>query len=390
MPTLEDIYAKYRNMPRGMTGEDRPIPLDPQTLQPLPEPSILGQDTPQMPKQSFGSMLGQQARGLLGNQDLALALLANSGYSPEKRSFGQVFGQSALQANEMKQGREDNDFKRQYMTAQLQRLQQQGASPFGAISPDKFTAESIAQFEKTGKYSDLVQAPMQRQQIDTAQIRNDQYRRSLKTDAERRVFDDIMRQNYDVVESGGVQNVVRKGPEPNIRPLNTLANEAGAAATIKAAEAQAGAIGAGQGGVIADIQKKGANAKTINGVLDIADPLIDAATGSLVGAGADKLAAAFGKAPEGAQAIAQLQVLQAGLMLNQPRMEGPQSDRDVELYRQAAGSLGDPTVPRETKKAALRTIRMLQDKYTARSQQPFQLNPGSKELTYDPATGTFK
>jgi hypothetical protein len=44
-------------------------------------------------------------------------------------------------------------------------------------------------------------------------------------------------------------------------------------------------------------------------------------------------------------------------------MEGPQSDRDVQLYREAAGQLGDPSVPRETKKAAIQTIRRLQQVY---------------------------
>lgn len=113
--------------------------------------------------------------------------------------------------------------------------------------------------------------------------------------------------------------------------------------------------------------KKAASAGTVLGMLDLADPLIDAATGSLVGAGRDALAQAFGAAPEGAQAIAQLRVLQAALMTNMPRMEGPQSDADVKLYREAAGQIGDPTVPGQIKKAAVRTIRQLQQQYAARA-----------------------
>lgn len=116
--------------------------------------------------------------------------------------------------------------------------------------------------------------------------------------------------------------------------------------------------------------KKAMNAGTVLGMLDLADPLIDAATGSLVGAGRDALAQAFGAAPEGAQAIAQLRVLQAALMTNMPRMEGPQSDRDVDLYRQAAGQIGDPAVPSQIKKAAVRTIRALQQQYAAAGQPP--------------------
>jgi hypothetical protein len=136
------------------------------------------------------------------------------------------------------------------------------------------------------------------------------------------------------------------------------------------------AAGEAQGGSV----KKATAATSILGMLDLAGPLVDAATGSLAGAGADKLAAAFGKAPSGAEAIAQLKVLQAGLMLNMPRMEGPQSDRDVELYREAAASLGDPTVPRPIKKAAIKTIRDLQQRYKAAGSQVPQILPnGSPE-----------
>jgi uncharacterized protein (UPF0147 family) len=54
-------------------------------------------------------------------------------------------------------------------------------------------------------------------------------------------------------------------------------------------------------------------------------------------------------------------------MTSMPRMEGPQSDRDVELYSKAAGQIGDPNVPRDIKKAAVKTIRALQDKYVDRA-----------------------
>jgi hypothetical protein len=44
-------------------------------------------------------------------------------------------------------------------------------------------------------------------------------------------------------------------------------------------------------------------------------------------------------------------------------MEGPQSDKDVALYREMAGRIGDPTVPAAEKRAAVATIRSLQQKY---------------------------
>jgi hypothetical protein len=149
--------------------------------------------------------------------------------------------------------------------------------------------------------------------------------------------------------------------------LATLDQNAAAAERLKGAEAEGGAAGKARGEITGGALTKGSNANTVTGMLDIADPLIEAATGSIAGAGRDKLAAAFGIAPQGAQAIAQLKVLQAGLMTNMPRMEGPQSDADVLLYREAAGQIGDPAVPREIKKAAVTTIRRIQEKYKERA-----------------------
>jgi hypothetical protein len=44
-------------------------------------------------------------------------------------------------------------------------------------------------------------------------------------------------------------------------------------------------------------------------------------------------------------------------------MSGPQSDKDVLLYREMAGQVGDSTLPVETRKAALETIRQIQERY---------------------------
>lgn len=161
-----------------------------------------------------------------------------------------------------------------------------------------------------------------------------------------------------IADIAGVKSLVDR-VNASVTPLSSLDREAGAQATLNQAKAEGTAMGETKG----SIAKKAVNANTVIGMLDIADPLIDAATGSMAGAARDKLAAVFGEAPKGAQAIAQLKVLQAGLMTNMPRMEGPQSDRDVDLYREAAGQIGDPMVPAQIKKAAVMTIRALQNKY---------------------------
>ena len=46
-----------------------------------------------------------------------------------------------------------------------------------------------------------------------------------------------------------------------------------------------------------------------------------------------------------------------------PKMSGPQSDKDVAMYRQMAGAIGDPTIPADQKLAAMQTIREIQNRY---------------------------
>lgn len=105
------------------------------------------------------------------------------------------------------------------------------------------------------------------------------------------------------------------------------------------------------------------NAGAALAIIEQAEKLIGGATGSYAGAAADKGAQLFGFSPDGADVIAQLQALEGALMLKQPRMEGPQGVLDVQLYKQMAGKIGDPTVPVSQKKAALAVIKRLHNRY---------------------------
>lgn len=98
-------------------------------------------------------------------------------------------------------------------------------------------------------------------------------------------------------------------------------------------------------------------------LLDEAEKLLPRATGSAAGAGVDALAASVGQSTAGAQATAQLQTIAGQLTSKMPRMQGPQSDKDVQLYQQMAGDLANPNKPVATRMAALRTIRVLNEKY---------------------------
>lgn len=118
--------------------------------------------------------------------------------------------------------------------------------------------------------------------------------------------------------------------------------------------------------------KREQQAQNALGIIDEAAKLIDKGTSSYLGAGIDQAARVFGAAPAGAQAAAQLKALEGALMMAQPRMEGPQSDKDVALYRQMAAQIGDSTIPAESKKAALQVIRGLHARYSAGAGGPAQ------------------
>lgn len=98
-------------------------------------------------------------------------------------------------------------------------------------------------------------------------------------------------------------------------------------------------------------------------ILDQAQPLLQQATNSTAGNAIDKLGQLLGVSTKGAEAGAQLKALQGALVAKMPKMSGPQSDKDVLLYREMAGQIGDPTIPREQRLAAMQTIRQLNEKY---------------------------
>lgn len=85
-------------------------------------------------------------------------------------------------------------------------------------------------------------------------------------------------------------------------------------------------------------------------------------TSSGVGSMADSGAAFFGKTLPGADVAAQLDVVSADIVKNVPRFEGPQSDKDVEQYKSAAGRVADRTLPVSQRLAAAQEVKLLQSR----------------------------
>lgn len=95
-------------------------------------------------------------------------------------------------------------------------------------------------------------------------------------------------------------------------------------------------------------------------------------TGSGVGTAVDYLGSLIGKSPDGAAEAQSLKAVAGALTSKMPRMEGPQSDRDTLLYKQMAAEVGDSTLPREQRIAALDKVKDLWLTYERLNQDVFE------------------
>ena len=127
------------------------------------------------------------------------------------------------------------------------------------------------------------------------------------------------------------------------------------------------------------------NMQGIGGIIQTADDILsgktrsesgvtspaDTPTQSGLGTAVDVVGGFFGASPQGSVQAQQLKALGGALTAKMPRMQGPQSDRDVVLYRQMAAEIGDSTVPIARRKAALDTVKQLWAKYEHLNQEAF-------------------
>ena len=89
--------------------------------------------------------------------------------------------------------------------------------------------------------------------------------------------------------------------------------------------------------------------------------LIDQSTGSGAGRLYDIGAGFVGQAPEGAIAAGQLEPIADLVLKMVPRFEGPQSDKDTQSYKAAAGQLANSSLPTKIRKAAANEIIRLME-----------------------------
>lgn len=113
-------------------------------------------------------------------------------------------------------------------------------------------------------------------------------------------------------------------------------------------------------------------ADTIISLANEASDILKNASSGLIGSLKTSAADAAGVSTKASQADARLNVISGQLVMNMPRMEGPQSDADRLLYQKMAGDIANPKLPRETREAALQTMIGLQKKYATPQQAPAQ------------------
>lgn len=139
------------------------------------------------------------------------------------------------------------------------------------------------------------------------------------------------------------------------------------ATEVAANDAQrARAVGTANADVGRDTAKQGA-AKLAGqmgaGVDRALELLKQGPTASGAGSLMDSTASFFGKSTKGADLASQLDTISGWLTSNVPRMEGPQSDKDVANYRIMAAAVGDRTKPVSQRIAAAEELKGLQAKY---------------------------
>jgi hypothetical protein len=132
-------------------------------------------------------------------------------------------------------------------------------------------------------------------------------------------------------------------------------------------------------------------------ILDSKDPATGAPTekptGSGIGSLVDTAGRFIGVNPSGSVPAAKLKTLSATLTSKAPRFEGPQSDKDVKLYSEMMGMVGDDTKTVAERVAAAQTAYSLHVKYDKPGGSAAPANAPaapSRVRKYNPETGKIE
>jgi len=159
--------------------------------------------------------------------------------------------------------------------------------------------------------------------------------------------------------------IVRAADDPALQGRLSAAQAAGRATGQATAERSFNMEGIG--GIIQQAEDILRGVRRQGGVEVPAETPTQSGVGTLV----DIAGGFVGMSPAGAAEAQQLKAIGGALTAKMPRMQGPQSDRDVILYREMAAMVGDSTVPIARRLAALETVKQLWAKYETQNPDAF-------------------
>jgi hypothetical protein len=182
------------------------------------------------------------------------------------------------------------------------------------------------------------------------------------------IINNLRRENPNLSYSQALmqaQGLARQGlgfdASGNVAPVGGLTESKGA---IKAAESKGSEVGKKEG----EIANKSIVAPQVLDLVNQAEKLLPDATSGRVENIFTTGGQVAGISTKMSKADSQLDVIAAGLTSNVPRMEGPQSDADTRLYKEAAGNVGNRNLPSGDRMAALQTIKGINQKYAKAGQ----------------------
>jgi len=177
------------------------------------------------------------------------------------------------------------------------------------------------------------------------------------------IINNLRRENPNLTYAQALtqaQGLARQGlgydASGNVAPVAGYAESKG---NIAASESRGTTTGKKEG----ELTNKSITAPAVLDLITQAEGLLPQATSGRVQnlyTAANQVA---GRSTTMSKADSRLDVIAAGLTSNVPRMEGPQSDADTKLYKQAAGDVGNRNLPSGDRIAALQTIKGINEKY---------------------------
>src|SRR3990167_6939114 len=205
-------------------------------------------------------------------------------------------------------------------------------------------------------------------------VREWEYYKSL-SDEEKKLFLEVKR-NPNILNLGGAMAV--RAPGGGIGESYNVTPKPQDMPAFRAEQTRAQEQAKADVTASADVDKKSVKASAMEDYITEAEGMLKDASGSLFGTGLAMGKSAVGISDKSTKANQQLKLISGWMVSNVPRMEGPQSDFDVQNYREMAATVGDSTVPIGDRMAALKTLRTLQSKYTKTPNKgsPPKLQPG--------------